>query len=124
MNEAKPNFNGNDATPDYLKNGLACGDVTYEIYKKGKPLLNPTQGESEDWEKEFNEKFYEYYYGAEGQGFKKLSKLTKTFIKIEREKARAEGYTKREQCKSGVVCSECGEVISMGEPTRHPILDK
>jgi hypothetical protein len=28
------------------------------------------------------------------------------------------------QGKSGVVCSECGEIISLGEPTRHPILDK
>jgi hypothetical protein len=33
-------------------------------------------------------------------------------------------HKKTFQGKSGVVCSECGEIISLGEPTRHPILDK
>lgn len=33
-------------------------------------------------------------------------------------------HKKTFQGKSGVVCSECGEIISLGEPIRHPITIK
>jgi len=33
-------------------------------------------------------------------------------------------HEKTFQGRIGIVCSECGEIISLGEPTRHPITIK
>jgi hypothetical protein len=62
-----------------------------------KKPLNDFKDEEQGWEKEFDDVFYEYYYGANGQGFKKLSNLTKDFfrqtIAKEREEAEQKGYS-------------------------------